>query len=87
MDRVLGEIYVADTGNNMVGIFDKDGRWLFSFGNNGELKVEIDKDIHSPVAQEQCTACHKPHVSDFPNLMKAKERELCLTCHTDVASA
>ena len=37
VDRVSGEIYVADTGNNMVGIFDKEGRWLFSFGNNGEL--------------------------------------------------
>ena len=36
-DEAKGEIYVADTRNNLVAIFDRDGYPLFSFGYNGEL--------------------------------------------------
>src|SRR3972149_286357 len=48
VDDASGEIYVGDTGNNMLGIFDKKGQWLFSFGNNGELTepraVAVDRE-------------------------------------------
>lgn len=47
-DRFNNELYVADTYNNMVGIFNREGRSLFNFGHNGELKeprsVAVDRE-------------------------------------------
>jgi hypothetical protein len=52
-----GEIYVADTGSNMVGIFNESGHWLFTFGNDGELKeprsLAVDKEGRILVADNE----------------------------------
>ncbi len=34
-----------------------------------------------------CSACHAPHASDRPDLLHTQPRELCITCHADVAKA
>jgi predicted CXXCH cytochrome family protein len=43
-----------------------------------------EKGLHPPVAAGQCTACHTPHASEAKGLIKAKERNVCLACHTKI---
>jgi DNA-binding beta-propeller fold protein YncE len=38
-------IYVADTGNNRVCVFDSEGRFLFSFGGLGVAKGKVGKSL------------------------------------------
>ncbi|MDA8164542.1 MAG: hypothetical protein M0017_05885 [Desulfobacteraceae bacterium] len=38
---------------------------------------------HAPVAAGDCTVCHDPH-RDTPNLLRASEAELCLSCHAGI---
>ncbi len=38
VDSKSGDIYVADTMNNLIAVYNKDGLPLFSFGYNKELK-------------------------------------------------
>ena len=39
---------------------------------------------HAPVKVEGCTACHSPHGSNNPKLLKRNEvRQLCLECHSN----
>lgn len=40
-DRIHDEIYVADTGNDLVTVFDRNGTPVFSFGYNGEFREPI----------------------------------------------
>jgi len=40
-----------------------------------------NKDIHSPVAQGMCTACHDVHRSRLQSLLNAKPPGLCFKCH------
>ena len=40
VDNKTGNIYIADTGNNCVKLFDSSGRYLFIFGDN-EYKGKI----------------------------------------------
>ena len=37
--------------------------------------------VHGPYAKGQCVLCHDPHVSDFPNQLRAEGNALCLGCH------
>jgi DNA-binding beta-propeller fold protein YncE len=37
-DQRRGEVYVADTMNHLVAVYDRDGVPLFAFGYNGEVK-------------------------------------------------
>lgn len=41
--------------------------------------------VHGPAAAGQCTACHAPHVSAEPRLLRSKDPALCLDCHSDIA--
>ena len=34
VDNKTGKIYIADTGNNCVKVFDSTGKYLFKFGDN-----------------------------------------------------
>ena len=45
--------------------------------------------VHGPVAVSDCLACHLPHTSSYPSLLKFDKSVLCATCHkeTRVASA
>lgn len=55
-----------------------------------ELCVSCHKDAlngshaHKPAA-EDCTKCHKSHTADHQKLLKMPGRDLCLSCHQDVA--
>ena len=37
--------------------------------------------LHGPVAGGYCTACHDPHRSDHPKLLKLNGDDLCFYCH------
>ncbi|NOX37615.1 MAG: hypothetical protein GXO78_08770 [Calditrichaeota bacterium] len=37
--------------------------------------------LHGPVASGNCTACHNPHMTKNPQLLKRVKQELCLFCH------
>lgn len=41
VDRSTGEVYVADTKNDLIAVYDRDGLHLFSFGYNGEFKEPL----------------------------------------------
>lgn len=41
--------------------------------------------VHGPVAAGECVACHQAHSSPRPKLVRADERELCVTCHSPIA--
>jgi DNA-binding beta-propeller fold protein YncE len=40
-DQARGEIYVADTMNDLVAIYDRSGAPVFAFGYNGEVKEPV----------------------------------------------
>lgn len=39
--------------------------------------------IHGPVAVGDCLACHLPHSSKYPSLLKADPDAICATCHQE----
>ena len=39
--------------------------------------------VHGPVAVGDCLACHFPHNSQYPSLLKADPDEVCATCHQE----
>lgn len=39
------------------------------------------KTTHGPAAGGKCTACHDPHSSENPRLLKKSGAELCFSCH------
>jgi tripartite motif-containing protein 71 len=41
VDPTTGEVYVADTMNDLVAVYSRDGVPLFAFGYNGELREPI----------------------------------------------
>lgn len=50
VDRAKGEVYVADTSNDLVAVYDEKGLALFAFGYNQELK-EPKKAVADPTGQ------------------------------------
>jgi predicted CXXCH cytochrome family protein len=40
-----------------------------------------DEVLHGPYAQGNCSFCHSPHASDFPNQILASPEDLCMGCH------
>ena len=43
------------------------------------------REMHGPVASGNCSTCHNAHVSDFPKLLVAEGRTLCLGCHKEMS--
>ncbi len=43
------------------------------------------KSVHGPVAAGACGACHAPHASQNPNLLLHEGRDLCFSCHQEMA--
>lgn len=39
--------------------------------------------VHGPVAVGDCLACHLPHSSTFPALLRKGPEELCQSCHRE----
>lgn len=45
-------------------------------------KIKSRPHIHSAIEKNSCVACHSPHASNFPKMLKYdKKIELCLSCH------
>ena len=40
------------------------------------------KNLHAPVREDNCTACHNPHASDSKGLIDGKLELTCYRCHT-----
>lgn len=38
---------------------------------------------HGPAAVGDCLACHVPHTSNFPKLLKVDKAHVCSTCHKE----
>lgn len=43
--------------------------------------------VHGPVAVGACSACHQPHSSKFPSLLKTEQNAICSTCHREKRTA
>ncbi|MBP1728844.1 MAG: cytochrome family protein [Deltaproteobacteria bacterium] len=43
--------------------------------------------VHGPVAVGDCYACHLPHNSAFPSLLKTEAGAVCATCHREKRAA
>lgn len=39
--------------------------------------------VHGPVAVGDCLACHLPHNSQYPSLLKEDPDQICATCHQE----
>ena len=39
--------------------------------------------VHGPVSVGDCLACHEPHNSNFPSLLKVSRDVVCATCHRE----
>lgn len=66
--------------SNIKGILNSnDGRSICSMCHDMEEKNKI---VHNPVKNENCTVCHSTHYSKYPKLLKAKENDNCLGCHS-----
>ena len=39
--------------------------------------------VHGPVAIGACLACHLPHSSEYPALLKSSVKDICNSCHTE----
>ncbi len=58
---------------------------------HGELNPEVyqaiqDKYPHKPVKDNHCTACHRPHASNYELLLKNDTKDLCFSCHQELGS-
>ena len=39
--------------------------------------------VHAPAAGGECLACHVPHDSSYPYLLKSERAKLCSSCHAE----
>lgn len=46
-----------------------------------------DKYVHGPIAVADCLACHLPHTSANPSLLKKETSAMCGTCHKEPRNA
>ncbi len=54
-----------------------------------DISPEIYEDMkgehkHPPVAEGKCTACHRPHSSNYEPLLANSMEKLCFSCHEDL---
>ena len=73
VNRVSGEVFVADSENNRINVFDSDGLFLFSFGGPGSgvgqffnpRKIAIDNNPASPNFQDVYVADSSQRIQRF----------------------
>lgn len=45
------------------------------------------KNVHAPVRQDDCVACHNPHASDSRGLIDGRLEDVCYRCHSALRQA
>lgn len=77
--------------HNAHGGFDQKQTRLAVGADQACVKCHSDKQgpfvfEHAPLKVEGCAACHTPHGSANPKMLKRSSvRQLCLECHTEIA--
>lgn len=66
--------------NKPGGLIVADARQLCVLCHEGFRQGD---NVHGPVAIGDCLACHLPHSSPNPSLLKVKSAELCASCHQE----
>lgn len=90
--RVPEGIIKCSDCHNPHGGFELKQVRLATGGDAPCLKCHTDKQgpfvfEHAPLKIEGCTACHIPHGSNNPKLLKRNQvNQLCLECHSDVGA-
>jgi len=54
----------------------------FSCHERSEFQKRVK---HEPVAAGECFSCHNPHVARFDGLLQLQVKELCYSCHSELA--
>ena len=86
--KVLEGAMKCSDCHNPHGGFELKQTRLATGGDAPCLKCHVDKQgpfayEHAPVKTEGCTACHTPHGSSNPRLLRfSAVDQLCLTCHS-----
>jgi len=86
--KVLEGVMKCSDCNNPHGGFELKQTRLATGGDAPCIKCHADKQgpftyEHAPVKTEGCVACHTPHGSSHPRLLRfSAVNQLCLTCHS-----
>lgn len=83
-----------DSGSRHKPWSDKNCRGCHDFKAQNKLRLPLNEIcylchknfiqgtfVHGPVAVGSCTACHNPHSSENPSLLKNNLKEICFKCH------
>lgn len=65
-------------------LMQKSGAALCFACHSQQEKSWSSGTVHGAVQKGQCTACHNPHVSSQPHLLRASGPSLCVGCHREV---
>ncbi len=65
-------------------LMQKTGAALCFACHSQQEKTWSSGTVHGAVQKGQCTACHNPHLSAQPHLVRAAGPALCVGCHQDV---
>ncbi|MEW5877261.1 MAG: cytochrome c3 family protein [Acidobacteriota bacterium] len=65
-------------------LMQKTGAALCFACHSQQEKTWSSGTVHGAVQKGQCTACHNPHLSAQPHLVRATGPALCVGCHQDV---
>jgi len=79
-ETASGRVYVADTGNNRVDVFDEAGAFLFSFGSLGTGAGQLK----SPNAIAVDPASHAVYVADQVVLLSPRPGRIYKTIRPDI---
>lgn len=88
--KVLEGTMKCSDCHNAHGGFDQKQTKLAVGADQACVKCHSDKQgpfvfEHAPLKIEGCAACHTPHGSANPKMLKRSSvRQLCLECHTDI---
>jgi predicted CXXCH cytochrome family protein len=86
--KVLEGVMKCSDCHNPHGGFELKQTRLATGADAACIKCHADKQgpftyEHAPLKTEGCTACHTPHGSAHPRLLRfSKVNQLCLTCHS-----
>ncbi len=72
------QCHVPERSNQLTDEVDSTCRTCHS---RFDPKQPEDPNLHGAIKQARCTACHTPHRSSRPKLIRPDAEDLCFTCH------